>query len=267
MPPMLRAPIFIVGLNKSGTSLLYLLLSRHEELSAIRSYTPAKAEIGAATLYMQNFALGEGQKIPGLIEKLGPGEGSGQWALPKFVARYRLTEADVEPGDAEHADANYRSGMIHPERRLCEKSPPNLIRTRYLQALFPDASFIAIVRNPYANVSANAKKRTKWGSVADQATHWTNAHKIFAEDKPYLSRLMEVQYEEMVGKPAQVLGQVCDWCGVAFNPRLLDRMAIDSGVNDALIAKLSSNEIDTVSTICGPTMAEFGYARLPPNVA
>lgn len=269
MPPMLRAPIFIVGLNKSGTSLLYLLLSSHDELSAIRSYISPKAESanGPATLYMQNYALGEGQKIPDLIEKLKQDEGKGQWALPQFIGRYRLTESDFAPGDAELAAAAYRRGMIDPEKRLCEKSPPNLIRTRYIQALFPDASFVAIVRDPYANVSANAKKRTKWGSVGDQATHWTNAHKMFAEDRPHLSRLLEVRYEDLVRDPAEVMNKICSWCGVAFDARVLPGVVVDPGVNDALLAQLSVDEIGVISAICGPTMGEFGYAPRPAAVA
>lgn len=262
---MLRAPIFIVGLNKSGTSLLYLLLSRHEALSAIRSYQPPKAENnrGPATLYMENYALGEGQKIPTLIEKLRPGEGSGRWALPQFVERYRLTEADAVPGDAEGAAAAYRSGMIDPERRLCEKSPPNLIRTRYLQALFPDARFVAIVRDPYANVSANGKKRTKWGGVPDQATHWANAHRLFLEDKPRLSRLVEVRYEDLARDPKAVLNEICGMCEIDFDPQSLEGVAIEAAVNDSLVAKLSPDEIETVSAICGPAMGAFGYARRP----
>ena len=31
---------------------------------------------------------------------------------------------------------------------LVEKSPPNIVRMRYLQALFPRASFVMILRHP-----------------------------------------------------------------------------------------------------------------------
>ena len=33
---------------------------------------------------------------------------------------------------------------------LVEKSPPNLVRTRFLQALFPDARQIVVTRHPIA---------------------------------------------------------------------------------------------------------------------
>ena len=33
---------------------------------------------------------------------------------------------------------------------LVEKSPPNIIRTRFLQAMYPNASFVTILRDPIA---------------------------------------------------------------------------------------------------------------------
>jgi len=40
---------------------------------------------------------------------------------------------------------------------LLEKSPPNLIRTRFLQAMFPGAYFITVVRHPVAVAYATQK--------------------------------------------------------------------------------------------------------------
>ena len=45
---MLRAPIFIVGLNKSGTSLLYLMLSRHPSLSGLKPSEDQGPKSGSA---------------------------------------------------------------------------------------------------------------------------------------------------------------------------------------------------------------------------
>ena len=70
----IQRPIFILGLNKSGTSLLYLYLSRHSKLSAVRSFkTPKSNSNRLATLYMEDFGIGEGQRIPCMPAKLQRG--------------------------------------------------------------------------------------------------------------------------------------------------------------------------------------------------
>ena len=69
---------------------------------------------------------------------------------------------------------------------LLEKSPSNLLRARFLQALWPDCHFVFIVRHPLAHAYASAA----WGTahagkgalapdaVADFVEHWLHAHAL-----------------------------------------------------------------------------------------
>jgi hypothetical protein len=259
---MLQSPVFVVGLNKSGTSLLYVFLAGHEELSGIRPFKPQKSGPTTATIVMQNYSVGEGQMIPDLIPKLRPSVGSGRWACPEFIDHYRLTEADLEPGDRDLVTAAYKSAMNRPEARLVEKSPPNLVRTRYLQALFPDAIFVALTRNPFANVAANAKKRTKWGTIAEQALHWTTAYRLFLEDCSHLRRVMIIRYEDFVADPSRVFADVCTFCGVSV--ATAGEISVQPSINDELIAKLSADDVTTISETVRPQLlSALGYGPLP----
>jgi len=261
MVPMIEAPIFIVGLNKSGTSLLYLMLSRHPALSAIRAFKrPKSSKNAGTTLNMEDHHIGEGQKIPDLIEKLRPASGSGRWACPEFLDRYRLTEAEAEPGDRESVSAAYERAMTNPDARLVEKSPPNTVRTRFLQALFPDATFIHIVRDPYANIAANAKKRDKWGSTDEQAVHWAAANGTYLEDSARLTRAMTIRYEALVARPDETLQAVCDFCGIERSAEMM--VPVEQGLNEEMTALLSKDEIDGISEIISPRLFRaFGYRR------
>lgn len=257
----LQQPVFIVGVNKSGTSLLYLLLSRHSHLSAIRSYRPPKPVRGrTAMLTAHDHGIAEGQKIPGLLSKLAPKGGSGRWATSAHVAEYRLTDADVEPGDREAVTRAYRQGMLRSDARLCEKSPPNLIRTRYLQALFPDALFVVLVRHPLATVAANGKKRAKWGDVSVQAEHWAEAHRLFLADRPHLRRMMILRYEDLVADVNGSLRAICDFCHMPFEPGLTDAEPVAPSVNDAMVNLLSADERAVVAARCGDVAEVLGYA-------
>jgi hypothetical protein len=45
---------------------------------------------------------------------------------------------------------------------LLEKSPPNLIRTRFLQAMFPSSYFVVLLRHPIPVALATQP----WGAIA-----------------------------------------------------------------------------------------------------
>jgi hypothetical protein len=260
MRRMLRAPIFVVGLNKSGTSLLYLLMSRHRDVSGLRG-DDGKKKSGSARLYLANYGLTEGHKLPGLPERLRPSDSSNLFAASSVLDRYRATENDVAPGEAQAAADAYLAAMIAPSQRLVEKSPPNLVRTRYIQGLFPDATFVAIVRDPYANVASNAKRHTKWGSVAEQAEHWSNAHTAFLDDRPHLKRCVTVRYEDLAADPEATLRRVCDVAGLDSDAGMIDGVSVDAALNDDLLALLTDDDRATISASISPPTAEvLGYA-------
>ncbi|MDH8276096.1 sulfotransferase, partial [Klebsiella pneumoniae] len=60
-----------------------------------------------------------------------------------------------------------------------EKSPPNLLRLRLLQAVFPDAAFVVIVRHPVAVAYATQF----WAKTPplEQIEHWLIAHETFEQ--------------------------------------------------------------------------------------
>jgi hypothetical protein len=257
----LDRPVFVVGLNKSGTSLLYLLLSNHPELSPIRAFKPSRAGKGRrAMLRLEDYGIGEGQKIPGLLPALRPGERVYQFGAPASSPHHRLTEEHVQPDDRVRLTASYRGAMVDASCRLCEKSPPNLIRTRFLQAVFPDACFVAITRGPFATVAANAKRHTKWGTVAEQARHWAGAYACFLEDRRYLRKCLVISYESLVADVTPLMAAVFQHCEVDPAARGRGPVPAISGADDAdLEQQLTPSDRATIANICGPTMKALGY--------
>src|SRR4029077_8027629 len=79
---------------------------------------------------------------------------------------------------------------------LLEKSPPNLIRTRFLQALFPESCFVVITRHPVAVALATRKWVTS--SLDSLIMHWLYCHDLFVLDRPYLRRVHIVKYEDLI---------------------------------------------------------------------
>jgi hypothetical protein len=201
--------LFVGGLHRSGTTLLAEMLDAHPDISG---------------LHDTDVPHDEGQHLQtdmAAAEALG---GAGRFAREPGA---HLTDADAgDPLIATRLLAAWQPFAGPGCRHIVEKSPPNLLRFRYLQHVFPDALMIAIVRHPVAVAHATVFwART---SIADQFEHWLVAHEQFESDRAHLD-LLFVRYEDLVRDPAATLRPITDRLGVAsFTPDV----AVRTDTND-----------------------------------
>jgi hypothetical protein len=172
--------VFIGGLHRSGTTLLADLLGEHPDVSSLRETGVIKDE---------------GQFLQDVYPRGSASGGPGRFAHGQ---RAHLIESDA--GDAAGARqrllASWTPYWDTTRPVWVEKSPPNLIRFRYLQQIFPDATFVAIVRHPVA--VAYATQKWSKGSIARLIRHWVHAHEQFEADRPQVRKLVFVRYEDLV---------------------------------------------------------------------
>lgn len=93
-----------------------------------------------------------------------------------------------------------------------EKSPPNLIRARYLQHLFPDARFVMIMRHPVTTSLATRKFSPQ--RLHSLLAHWFRAHGIMHADLPFLRHVKVVRYEDLCGDSDNFLANLAGFLGV-----------------------------------------------------
>jgi hypothetical protein len=127
---------------------------------------------------------------------------------------------------------------------LVEKSPPNLVRSRFLQALFPNSSFIFVLRHPvavaYATRSAFTRARTL--GVAELIEHWIRCHAALAEDLPSIRRACVFRYEDFVADSSHYLKAIWGFLGL---PDSSTNLRISSDENAKYFA-LWEQELDGV---------------------
>jgi hypothetical protein len=186
--------VFLAGLHRSGTTLLARLLASHPEVSGF-SGTNVPADEGQ---HLQSvYPVGKGWGGPG---------GFG------FTPESHLTE---ESPLATEASARTLLEEWSPwwdlsRPVLLEKSPPNLLKTRFLQKLFPRSSFVVVLRHPIAVSLATAKwRRTR--RYQRLVHHWLHCHELFEADRPHLERVHVIRYEELVREPESVLRGVFEF--------------------------------------------------------
>ncbi len=98
---------------------------------------------------------------------------------------------------------------------LLEQSPPDIIRTRFFQEIFPESYFIVIKRHP---VPVSFETRRAMGgnkaAIYSLIKHWVVVHEVFTEDKKYLKNVFILKYEDFVKDPHGFLGKIYSFLGV-----------------------------------------------------
>ncbi|MQA95874.1 MAG: sulfotransferase [Streptosporangiales bacterium] len=206
-----REFVFIGGLHRSGTSLLHRTLGTHPEISRfIDTGVPED----------------EGQHLQRVMGTAGRHGGIARFALDPEAHLTEDSDLATRPDTAERLLKTWGRHWDPTRRLLVEKSPPNLIRARLLQTVFPNSRFLMILRHPITNAMAS-KKMAKKTRLHERMEHWFAAHKIMREDLPYLKKVLVLRYEDLCGDPDTVLHMVADFLDV---PDLFERPEIDDDV-------------------------------------
>jgi len=163
--------VFLAGLHRSGTTLLARLLAAHPEISGF-SETGVPADEGQ---HLQSV-------YPAAKEYGGPGRFG-------FAPESHLTEDSplVSEESARKLFEEWSPQWDRSRPLLLEKSPPNLLKTRFLQALFPGSAFVVIIRHPIPVSIPTARWRgtRRYDRLFE---HWLRCHALFEEDRKHLGR-------------------------------------------------------------------------------
>lgn len=221
--------VFVGGLHRSGTSLFAEILGRHADISSL-SGTGVFMEEGqhVQDVYPSDEVHGGPGRF-GLDEEAHLTE---DWSADPLADGVRLREAWAPYWDLS------RSFLV-------EKSPPNLIRSRFLQAAFPGACFIFLVRHPV--VSSLAVQKWSMTSLFSLVTHWIKCHELMRADAAFLERALLLPYEHLVQAPSAALRDVARFLGVDD----LDRVPVDDirpSANDRYESAWSTRYAETDRT-------------------
>jgi hypothetical protein len=294
------SPIFVVGMQRSGTTLMRSLLSAHPNLT-----------IAPETHFINRFVLGHGA-----AELHDEQEFLRFWR--EFVASDRFADLGI---DGEEVKASVLRGGDHRFRavfravleayaaktgkaRWGEKTPHHVDHVDTLLDWFPSARVVFMVRDPRAACASllevpwrqpKASRRPvdpirfrRLRQAYFDSLYWQKKVDEFAGAWSVDPRMTTVRYEDLATSPDLTLRRLCEYLEEPFDELMLGGRSWDAlsaspdqvrswnrkhlestlkPVNSASIAKwqkdLSPVEVAVIERNCASGMARLGYAPSP----
>jgi len=196
-------PIFIVGLPRSGSTLIEQILASHTQVEGTR----------------------ELPDIPGFALELGALERAGvPPAYPQSVAR--LTQAQVT-SLGERYLAQTRPHRLLGRPRFIDKMPINFFHIGLIQLMLPNARIIDARRSPLACCFSNFKQHFQTGlwfsySLEDIGRYYRDYARLMAHfDAVLPGRIHRVGYEDLVADLEGEVRRLLEYCGLPFEEQCL----------------------------------------------
>lgn len=204
MPPAMdeaRVPIFIVGMHRSGTTLLEQLLDGHRQVRGV-------GELYDFTSQMRYAA---DHHCRGVIDET-------------IVARAGTVDWR-SVGEGYLGKMEWRLGS---ERCFTDKLPSNFLNAGFICRALPGAKILHMVRDPvetcFSNLrelfsDANRYSYDQW-ELADYFRQYRTLMARWHEAWP--GRILDVEYSALTREPEPTMRRVAEFCGLDYEPAMLD---------------------------------------------
>lgn len=261
-------PVFVVGMNGSGTTMLADSLGKHPQLYMF------PLEIRVLPFLLQRHEKDADAGSAAADRRLADALGSAKpvWQANGWKALQLPDDALHRPGAEATVDAVFRHfAQAKGKQRWGEKSPMNLLHLGLLARVFPGARFVHIVRD--GRDAAQSFHRRYGFCPPETIYRWK---RVIAQGRAQGARLgdtryLEVTYEQLTGDPEPWMRRICSFLGLPFDPvvlsssmRMVDpaRAQGAQGImrNSGQWAQyFSPGEVAQLEAIAGAQLSALGY--------
>lgn len=222
-------PVIVLGVGRSGTTLLRVMLDRNSTLA-----------IPYETFFVPQLAHRHGRRpdLDAFQDDLGRLRTLYDWGIRPEDVRPRLREGMTTSEAIAAIFETYADRQGKP--RWGDKTPLYMQQLQLLERLFPRAIWVHLVRDgrdaalSFLELPEGFSGKT-WAqprSVAQFAARWRT--EILAArrlGRHAGSRYLELRYEDLVAEPEQELRKICEHASLPWEPGMLDHTRVSDAAN------------------------------------
>jgi hypothetical protein len=274
---MTDRPVFIIGAQRSGTTLLRLMLNAHTKIAI-----PEEGTFWMPLL--RKSKRSPHRKLEGreLEKSLSYIENNSQfrfWGIDFKKIRREIDRRNRRCTLAELMSGFYSHYAQGEKKEVWGDKTPSFFRMiPILAKLFADARFVHIVRDGRdVYLSSRARNPSK-RNVSVAALEW--GYKVWMANRGLAAldpeRFFELRYEDLVSEPEETLIGICSFLKLKYEPSLLEywktsHRFIGRHHSDLVFRPVSSEsvgkwkktlarrELRNFESIAGRTLASLGY--------
>ena len=190
--------IFILGMPRSGTTLIEQMLSAHPDIYPLGE----RKELSKLVLYTQTRK---------------------EMAFPDFIAH--LSNRELQLFGRKYIEV--MKDLAEDSRFFTNKMPGNFLLVGLIHLILPNAKIIHAVRDPMDTCLSIFKQFFTVGhnyaySLEELGRYYRLYARVMKHWKSVVPEaFIEVQYEEMVSQPEENIRQILDYCGLPFADQCL----------------------------------------------
>ena len=215
-PGLDRPPApFVVGLTRSGTTLLRMMLDAHRELTV-----PPETHF-VPDLIKAARADGDADQ---LLAAVATNRTWGDFGVEEAELRTRF--GALAPGDDAGAVRAFFDAYAERQGkpRWGDKTPAYMLSVQRIGRTLPEARFIHLIRDGRdVALSQSARALNDQPPAAEQAKRWVKRIGKAREQAEALggARYVEARYEDLVRDPEPTLRRICKLCELDWDPGML----------------------------------------------
>lgn len=274
-------PLLILGVRRSGTTLLRVMLDRHSQLAVPDEsyFVPQLADRHLRRVDPDAF-IDDLRRLGTLAE----------WDVPLDKVRARLRTG--MPIGAATGTVYAVYAEEHGKERWGDKTPMYMQNLRLLERLFPDALFIHLVRD--GRDAAMSFLSLPKGLVTETWMHPRDPAGFACQWRTEVAaarrlgrrvggdRYLEVRYEDLVSDVEPVLRRICDFAQLPYERQMIDyagNVDVSSKPHQQSLkrpptpglrdwrAQMSVEDVGAFEQVAGDLLQELGYeANEDPDV-
>ncbi len=298
-------PLFLLGAHKSGTTLLKSLFDGHPDMFAIPFETELMKWIGQWIYYPLKRQFPTAKSIPEMKEALvnyvkhtntmdrdemggtGNMDLMGRFNLALFQEFLKKTHESLNGMIMDYFVSVFHSLMgdiSFDKQYIVEKTVGNSEYAMFLKQLFPDAKFIHLVRNPYANLVSlrrySSRRLGHYPPIYPAIDGLEYTYYMLHKNEQLLGQDYYVlKYEDLVENPEGTMKKIAAFLRVDYTQSMTEPSTLGepwvgnsstgekfSGISTATLERWKNEilplEIEWVNLRLPFILERFGYERL-----